>query len=66
MNDTRREQFSNCGQNGDRSAFEELVYRYDKNVLGIAYSFMNNNEDAKDIYQEVFLRVFQSNKKIRI
>jgi RNA polymerase sigma-70 factor (ECF subfamily) len=52
-----------AAQNGDRSAFEELVYRYDKNVLGIAYSFMNNNEDAKDIYQEVFLRVFKAIKK---
>lgn len=52
-----------AAQNGDRSAFEELVYRYDKNVLGIAYSFINNNEDAKDIYQEVFLRVFKGIKK---
>jgi RNA polymerase sigma-70 factor (ECF subfamily) len=52
-----------AAQNGDRPAFEELVYRYDKNVLGIAYSFMNNNEDAKDIYQEVFLRVFKGIKK---
>jgi RNA polymerase sigma-70 factor (ECF subfamily) len=52
-----------AAQNGDRSAFEELVYRYDKNVLGIAYSFINNNEDAKDIYQEVFLRVYKGIKK---
>lgn len=52
-----------AAQNGDRSAFEELVYKYDKNVLGIAYSFINNNEDAKDIYQEVFLRVFKAIKK---
>jgi RNA polymerase sigma-70 factor (ECF subfamily) len=52
-----------AAQNGDRSAFEELVYKYDKNVLGIAYSFINNNEDAKDIYQEVFLRVFKGIKK---
>ncbi len=52
-----------AAQNGERSAFEKLVYRYDKNVLGIAYSFINNNEDAKDIYQEVFLRVFKGIKK---
>ena len=52
-----------AAQNGERSAFEKLVYRYDKNVLGIAYSFINNNEDAKDIYQEVFLRVFKGLKK---
>ncbi|MGD1005711.1 MAG: RNA polymerase sigma factor [Ignavibacteriaceae bacterium] len=52
-----------AAQNGERSAFEKLVYRYDKNVLGIAHSFINNNEDAKDIYQEVFLRVFKGIKK---
>lgn len=51
-----------AAQKGDRAAFEELIYRYDKNVLGIAYSFIKNNEDAKDIYQEVFLRVFKGVK----
>jgi RNA polymerase sigma-70 factor (ECF subfamily) len=50
-------------QRGDVSAFEMLTHRYDKNVLGIAYSFCKNNDDAKDIYQEVFLRVFKSLKK---
>ncbi len=29
----------------------------------LRYSFINNNEDAKDIYQEVFLRVFKGIKK---
>ncbi len=52
-----------AAQKGDANAFEELIYRYDKNVLGIAYSFINNYEDAKDIYQEVFLRVFKGIKK---
>jgi len=41
------------------SAFEELVYRYDKHVLNIAKSFRNSEEDAKDIYQEVFMRVYR-------
>ncbi len=52
-----------AAQNGDKTAFEELIYRYDKNVLGIAYSYIGNNEDAKDIYQEVFLRVYKGIKK---
>ena len=50
-------------QKGDKTAFEQLIYQYDKNVLGIAYSFINNYDDANDIYQEVFLRVFKSIKK---
>lgn len=52
----------NRAQSGDMMAFEKLIYRYDKNVLAIAYSFRNNKEDAKDIYQEVFIRVFKGLK----
>ena len=47
-------------QRGDESAFEELVYRYDRKVLSIAFSFTRDADDAKDIYQEVFLRVHKA------
>lgn len=47
-------------QKGDVMAFEQLVYRYDKQVLSLALNFMHDREDAKDIYQEVFLRVHRS------
>ncbi len=47
-------------QRGDRHAFESLVERYDRQVLSIAYSYTRNAEDAKDIYQEVFLRVHRA------
>lgn len=52
----------NKARQGDTKAFEELVYKYDKTVLSIAYSYRNSGDDAKDIYQEVFLRVFRSLK----
>ena len=52
-------------QKGDMKAFEELVYRYDRHVLNIAKSFKNNDDDAKDIYQEVFLRVFRGLKNFQ-
>jgi RNA polymerase sigma-70 factor, ECF subfamily len=52
-------------QNGDSAAFEELIYRYDKNVLSIALKFVKNQDDAKDIYQEVFLRVFGGLKNFK-
>ena len=45
---------------GDMGAFEELVFRYDKQVLTIAARYVQSSEDAKDIYQEVFLRVFRA------
>ena len=50
-------------QHGDSASFEKLIYQYDRNVLSLAYSYINDQDDAKDIYQEVFLRVFKSLKK---
>ena len=52
-------------QKGDESAFNELVCRYDRNVLSIALKYVNDHDDAKDIYQEVFLRVFRGLKKFQ-
>lgn len=53
-------------QHGDMMAFEQLVYRYDRQVLSIAASYVNSSEDAKDIYQEVFLRVFRGINKFEL
>ncbi len=50
---------------GDAAAFDELVYRYDRNVLSIALKYTRNEDDAKDIYQEVFLRVFRGLKNFK-
>jgi len=50
---------------GKNAAFEQLVYRYDKEVLTIAARYTNNSDDAKDIYQETFIRVFKGLPKFR-
>lgn len=52
-------------QRGDMQAFEQLIYKYDRHVLNIAKSFRNNEDDAKDIYQEVFMRVFKGLKNFQ-
>src|SRR3972149_4904680 len=52
-------------QQGDMNAFEELVYRHDKEVFGIAARYVSRAEDAKDIYQEVFLRVYRGLPKFK-
>lgn len=52
-------------RSGDTGAFEQLLYRYDRHVLNIAYSFRNSEDDAKDIYQEVFIRVFRGLKNFQ-
>lgn len=52
-------------QKGNQNAFEELVYRYDRNVLSIVMRYAINEDDAKDLYQEVFIRVYRGLKKFR-
>lgn len=52
-------------QNGNASAFEELIYNYDKKVLALAMKYVKNEDDAKDIYQDVFIRVYKGLKKFQ-
>ena len=52
-------------QEGDILAFEQLVFRHDKKVLSIAARYVTSADDAKDIYQEVFLRVYRGLKRFR-
>lgn len=52
----------NKAKNGDKFAFQELVLKYDKVVLSIAHSYRNDKDDADDIYQEVFIRVYKGLK----
>lgn len=53
-------------QKGDMAAFEQLVHRHDKQVLTIASRYVTSSEDAKDIYQEVFMRVYRGLKRFRM
>jgi RNA polymerase sigma-70 factor, ECF subfamily len=52
-------------QRGDMNAFEQLVQRHDKRVLTIAAGYVHSADDAKDIYQEVFLRVYKGLPKFQ-
>jgi RNA polymerase sigma-70 factor (ECF subfamily) len=52
-------------QQGDERAFEELVRLYDQNVLRLALNLLRSPEDANDIYQETFLRVFKNLQTFR-
>ena len=44
---------------GDVSAFEEIVGRYERRVLTLAWRLLGKAEDAQDASQEVFLRTFR-------
>jgi RNA polymerase sigma-70 factor (ECF subfamily) len=50
---------------GDREAFMTITGLYQRKVFALAYSFFRNTEDALDIVQETFLRLYQKSKMFR-
>src|SRR5881227_2186521 len=43
---------------GDEAAWEELVRQHTRQVYGLCFRFTNSGQEAQDLTQEVFLRVF--------
>lgn len=43
---------------GDREAFESLMHRYRRPILGFVYRMLNDPRDAEDIAQEVFAKAY--------
>src|SRR6202044_3449876 len=54
-----------AAQRGDADAFEQLVRAYDQSVLRLAMNLLRSPEDARDVYQEAFLRVYRNLDKFR-
>ncbi len=52
-------------QAGDRAAFEELIHRYDRDVLRLALNLLRFPEDARDVYQETFLKIYKNLHRFR-
>jgi len=48
---------------GDPRAFEQLVERHQRLVVGTVTRMLGNNSDAEDIAQQVFVRVWKSAKR---
>jgi RNA polymerase sigma-70 factor, ECF subfamily len=51
-----------CGEQG---AWEELVKTHTKRVYGLCYRFTNRENEAQDLTQDVFLRVFKTLRSFR-
>jgi RNA polymerase sigma-70 factor (ECF subfamily) len=49
-----------AAQRGDQDAFAALVQTHDQAVLRIAMNLLRSPEEARDVYQEAFLRVFRN------
>lgn len=48
---------------GDSEAFSQLVEEYQDRVVGILYHLVGNADEAEDLAQEAFLRVFRSRER---
>ena len=52
-------------QSGDREAFEQLVYRHDRDILRLAFHMLGNREEAQDVFQDTFLKAYRSLARFR-
>lgn len=47
-------------RNGDKKAFELLVQEYQNKIYTLCYRYVGNQEDAKDLAQEVFIKLYRN------
>ena len=49
----------------DKDAFNKLIHLHQRMVFNLCYRFLGNYEDANDLAQDVFIKVFHSLKRFR-
>ena len=47
-------------QQGDETAWRDLVHRHTRRVFNLAYRFVGRVDEAEDLTQEIFVKVYQS------
>ncbi len=62
---SEEEQLVSRASRGDAQAFAELVRKYEKLVYNLSYQASGNADDAFDISQEVFIKLYRSLDKFR-
>ena len=45
---------------GDQSAWNAIVSRYRRKVFNVAYTFVGRHDEAEDLTQDIFLKVFKA------
>ena len=51
-------------QKGDLQAFEEILFFYEKAIYNYCLRVLRNSQNAKDVTQETFIKVYKSRKGI--
>ena len=47
---------------GDAAAWEEIVQRHHRRIYNICYRFAGDSENAQDLTQEVFIKIYRTLK----
>ena len=45
---------------GDQQAWEQIVRQYWRKVFNVAYKFVGKHDEAEDLTQDIFLKIFKS------
>ena len=45
---------------GEEGAFSTLIKRYEKQIYSLAYRLTNNKDDAQDLAQEAFIKIYKN------
>jgi RNA polymerase sigma-70 factor (ECF subfamily) len=45
---------------GDATAFDQLVHRWDRKIHGAAFRVLGSHEDAREVSQEAFLKAYRA------
>ena len=45
---------------GNLEAFEQLILQHEKRIYNYCYRMTNNREDAEDLSQEIFIKVYKN------
>jgi len=53
------EQLVDAFRNGDEKAFAKIMFRYKHRLIRLAWSVVHNEDDAMDIVQESFIKVYR-------
>ena len=54
------EELARLCQNGDDSAFEVLIKRYEKQIFSLSYRLCGNYDEAADLAQEAFIQLYKA------
>jgi len=52
-------------KDGSMAAFDELIRLFQTRIFNLAYRMVNNREDAGDLTQEIFVKLYRSLNKFR-